>query len=207
MNQRERVQLLSGPYTPPKVKRGDRATCLVRDCTVVITSVSAGRIPWSRCRALDQRGGGGSGLLVDEELARAVRSESAAAVMHWWGVGVHAVWRWRKALGVGRMDSAGSRRLILAAAESGAAVLRGAQLPPDQAERRRRTARELNLGRKLRPGTFPGTAPWTKAQLRLLGTAPDAEVARRVGRTQDAVRQKRCKLGIPNPFDGRRREG
>src|SRR5262245_50244449 len=44
-----------------------------------------GLIPWPRCRALDQRGGCGSGLLVDEELARAVRSESTAAEMYWWG--------------------------------------------------------------------------------------------------------------------------
>jgi hypothetical protein len=79
----ERVKLLSGPYTPAKLERGDRATCLYRDCTVVITGVSAGRIPWPRCRA-PETGGGGSGLLVDEEMARAARSESAA-VMYWWG--------------------------------------------------------------------------------------------------------------------------
>src|SRR5262249_35085080 len=82
LTDRERVKLLSGPYTPPRLKRGDRATCLYRDCTVVVTSWSGGRIPWPRCRALDQRGGCGSGLLVDEELARAVRSESAAAEMY-----------------------------------------------------------------------------------------------------------------------------
>src|SRR5262245_66336696 len=111
MTDRERVTLLFGPYTPPKLKRGDRAGCLVRDCTVVITSISAGRIPWPRCRALDSRGG--SGLLVEEELARAVRSESAAALKFWWGVSTKAVWHWRKALGVGRMDSPGSCRPIL----------------------------------------------------------------------------------------------
>src|SRR5262245_41154551 len=185
MTDRERVKLLFGPYTPPKLKRDDRANCLVRDCTVVITSISAGRIPWPRPRARDQRGGGGSGLLVEEELARAVRHESAAAVMYWWGVGVHAVWRWRKALGVGRMDSPGSRRLILAAAASGAAVLRGAQLPPEQVDRRRRTARELDLGRFL---VAPRLArQWKKAELRLLGTAADAEVAARIDRTTNAV--------------------
>jgi hypothetical protein len=32
---------------------------------------------------------------------------------------------------------------------------------------------------------------------------PDAEVARRTGRTLEAVRRKREKLGIPNPVDGR----
>jgi hypothetical protein len=35
--------------------------------------------------------------------------------------------------------------------------------------------------------------------LELLGTAPDAEVAARIGRTPTAVADKRCKLGIPHP--------
>jgi hypothetical protein len=48
--------------------------------------------------------GGGSGLLVEEELARAVRSEAAAALRYWWGVGSDAVWSWRKVLGVEGRD-------------------------------------------------------------------------------------------------------
>src|SRR5262245_26532891 len=195
MTDRERVQLLSGPYTPPRLKRGDRATCLMRDRTVVITSISAGRIAWPRCRALDQRGG--SGLLVDEELARAVRSESAAAVMYWWGVGVHAVWRWRKALGVGRMDSPGSRRLIQAVAEQGAEGIKRREWTAEERERYRQRAVELDLARFL-------VAPrlerqWKKAELQLLGTAADAEVAERIGRTTNAVRIMRTRLGVPHP--------
>jgi hypothetical protein len=138
-------------------------------------------------------------------LARAVRHESAAAVMYWWGVSGKAVWRWRQALGVGRTDNPGTRRLVRAAAEEGAAALRGQELPPEQVERRRRTALKLNLGRNLRPGTFPGTRPWSRAELRLLGTAPDEEVAARTGRTYGAVRQQRARRGLPNRFDGRRR--
>jgi hypothetical protein len=94
---------------------------LLRDCDVVITSWTDARIPWPRCRALDGTGGG-SGLLLDEELARAVRHESAAAVMYWWGASSEAVKRWRRALGVGRTDNEGSRRLIRAAAAGGDAV-------------------------------------------------------------------------------------
>ena len=82
-------------------------------------------------------------------------------------------------LGVGRMDSPGSRRLILAASEKGAAASRGVELPPAQVERRRRTARELNLGRNLRPG-WHGRR-WTEEEIALLGRLPDAEVARRTG--------------------------
>jgi hypothetical protein len=85
MHDRDRIKLLFGPYRAPHLTRGERANCLYRDTTVVITGLSDAPIPWPRCRALDSTGGG-SGLLVDEELARAVRHESAAAVGYWWGV-------------------------------------------------------------------------------------------------------------------------
>jgi hypothetical protein len=85
---------------------------------VVITGWTGARNPWPRCRALDGPGDG-SGILLDEELARAVQHESAAAVCHWWGVSEGVVWRWRKALGVTRTNNEGSRRLIRAASERG----------------------------------------------------------------------------------------
>ena len=45
---------------------------------------------------------------------------------------------------------------------------------------------------------------WAAWELALLGTVPDREVARRTGRSVAGVRQKRMKLGIANPHDGRR---
>jgi hypothetical protein len=51
------------------------------------------------CRAADTHGGG-SGLLVDAELTRAVRLESSVAVQYWWGVHPKTGWLWRQALGV-----------------------------------------------------------------------------------------------------------
>jgi hypothetical protein len=188
MNDADRVKLLFGPYKAPPLKRGDRASCLVRDCDVVITGWTAARISWPRCRALGDRGGG-SGILLDEELARAVRQESAAAIRHWWGVSVGVVWRWRKALGVGRTDNAGSRRLIHAAAAEGGEAIRDRGLTPEEVERCRRTNRALGLGRNLWPG-YHGPR-WTPQQLALLGTLPDEEVANRTGRTPNAVRVMR----------------
>ena len=42
-------------------------------------------------------------LIVCGELVRAVKQESVAAVAHHWGVCETTVWKWRIALGVGRM--------------------------------------------------------------------------------------------------------
>jgi hypothetical protein len=170
----DNARLLFGPYTPPPLRKGDRTHCRYRDALVVVTSWSDGRISWPRCRALSHRGG--SGLLVDDELARAVRNESAAAIMFWWGASETAVWHWRKALGVeGRDGTEGSRRLIQAAAEKGADQVRGKPLSPEQVEVRRRNAHALNLGQYLDPTHGAG---WSTDELRLLGKVADADSSR-----------------------------
>jgi hypothetical protein len=61
-----RFQLFHGPYVAPAVWKGDRAFCLLRDCTVVITGWTDARISWPRCRALGS--GGKPGLLPDDAL-------------------------------------------------------------------------------------------------------------------------------------------
>jgi hypothetical protein len=162
---------------------------------VIITSWSDGRIAWPRCRRPDTRGGG-SGLLVDEELARAIRLESSLATQHWWGVTESTVWRWRQYFGVERFNEGSARLQAALNAEKGAA-LRGKELPSEQVERRRRTALELGL----RPlPQRPGGRPWTRQELKLLGKMPDAELAAQIGRTENAVRVMRVRLGLPNPL-------
>ena len=111
MTDRERVRLLFGPYKAPSLRRGDRSSCLFRDCQVVVTGWTDARILWPRCRALDNHQSGEWALLVDEELARAVRHEAADAVMFWWAARANAVKNWRRALDVGRADSEGTARL------------------------------------------------------------------------------------------------
>jgi hypothetical protein len=110
-------------YRPPPLKRRDRAFCLFRDTDVVVTSWTAARISWPRCRS-PEHPKGGTGLLVCEELARAIGNEPAAAIVHWWGVSEVTVFRWRKAFGIGRSDPEGSRRLIQAAAQAGGEVIK-----------------------------------------------------------------------------------
>jgi hypothetical protein len=199
----DRVRLLFGPYRAPGVRVGDQAVCLARDCDVVVTSWTDGRISWPRCRAPESHGGG-SGILVEEELARAVRNKSAVAIGFWWGANCGTVSWWRRALGVTRTSSEGSRRLCQAVAEAAAAKVRGTKLPPDQCERRRQTAKALNLSQHLQPG-YHGPW-WTAEEIALLGSAPDADVSTRIGRSVDAVRVVRTRLGIVSACDRRRRE-
>src|SRR5262245_8549309 len=53
----EKCWLLYGPYTPPSLKRGDKATCLFRDCDVIVTAGRTRRSPgraagrWGRTAA------------------------------------------------------------------------------------------------------------------------------------------------------------
>ena len=73
----DRVRLLHGPYRAPCLHVGDRATCLRRDCDVKITGWTDALLPWPK--GVPVGGRSGPSIVLDEELARAVRLESAAA--------------------------------------------------------------------------------------------------------------------------------
>jgi hypothetical protein len=148
---------------------------------------------------------GGSGLLVDEELARAVRLESADAVMFWWGVTSKAIWHWRRALGVTRTNNPSSHALNVAAANRGlqASLERG--VTAAERRQRSRSACRLNLVRFAR-SVPPARRPWKPAELAMLGTAADEEVAAKIGRTVSAVRVMRQRRGRATARDRRRRD-
>jgi hypothetical protein len=180
-----RPNLLHGPYHPPALGRGERTTCLYRDAEVVITSWTDSRISWPRCRAIGHRGG--SGLLVDEEMLRALRAESSAALQHWFGVHEATVWRWRKAFGIPRYGTEGSRRLHQDVSERGAAKVLGKKLPKAFVRRRIkiRAAKGFKMPKRWKK---TGRQQW---EIDLLGTASDAELAARFGRSEGAVRAMR----------------
>ncbi|MBM3981578.1 MAG: hypothetical protein FJ304_15135 [Planctomycetes bacterium] len=180
---------LIGTYTAPPVCKGERVTCLYRDADCVVTGFSAAPICWPRVRAVEHRGG--SGLWVNDELRRAVRTESALALRHWFGVSVAVVWKWRKLFGVsGQATTEGSRAANRAASVKGAATQKARVWTP--AERAAQSRKSKRLG--LKP---PGTGrAWTNDELALLGTAPDRVIGERIGRLRSTVAVKRRALGI-----------
>lgn len=162
------LRLIAGPYEPPTVRRGDWLECHVRGLTRV-GGWSNGRIPWPRAWKT-----GAHQLIVTDELARAVRTESEAAIVHWWGVSPGTVWAWRKALGVGRMTE-GTREVYR--------EVMPRRLPPEAAARGRARAAEPDVIAKIVEAKRGKPAhPNTCAALLAAAKAPrSAEHRRKIG--------------------------
>lgn len=112
MNPRVRFKLHFGPYKTPRFKYGD-IVCDESRGDVKIVGLTDAPIPWP----IGARGPKGMKTIVlYKGLVRAVRMESITAVRHWWGVTHTPVYRWRKALGVGRFND-GTLRLHAAHAK------------------------------------------------------------------------------------------
>src|SRR5256885_289973 len=114
----DKTALLFAPYQPPPLKPGDVTSCLYRDCDVVVFGWSDGPISWPLCYVKGSRAAG-KGILVEDELARAITHESATAIQFWWGVSRKTVSNWRQAMLIGRTGTEGSLRLIRQAALRG----------------------------------------------------------------------------------------
>ncbi|MDB5313275.1 MAG: hypothetical protein JWO38_7477 [Gemmataceae bacterium] len=174
---------LIGSYTPPAVAPGDRVYCRYRRAWCRVTAWTDAPIPWPRVSRFKTRGG--SGLLVNAEMVRAIRTERAAALMHWFGVGSKAVWNWRKRFTTGgKFPTPGSKAAQMRASQIGAEI-----------------AKQLEL----RPGSWWRVDCWTAEQLAQLGTDYDEVIAVRIGRSVRAVTVKRVRLKIRACKDRRRK--
>jgi hypothetical protein len=145
MRDAERFKLL-GAYRTPRVRVGAVLSCEARDCDVVVTAYSDGRIPWPVGRRRGSRGRGG--LVVCGGLAEAVRREAGIAVAHWFGVNQNTVSLWRRALDVKR-ENPGTHTLRrrYGAEEWFAEVRAKAQATPWTAERRATVSARLKARR------------------------------------------------------------
>jgi hypothetical protein len=97
MHEHERVKLIAGPYQMPRCRIGGKLRREVRG-KVKVRGISDGLIPWpfTWIREDDHR----PALILCGDLARAVRTESAAAIQHHWGVSEYYTRIWCRALGV-----------------------------------------------------------------------------------------------------------
>jgi hypothetical protein len=185
-----KVRLLFAPYHLRPVRIGERVWCQYRERLVQVHGMSDARTPWLLCRPIE--GKGRPGILVEDELARAIRCESQLALMYWWGASESVAHAWRKALGVDRGDNPGSIRLQRMNAEAGADVLRDVPLSPERVEQIRQSA--LASGRHPTGGVGKGRA-WTAEELALLGTMPDQELAQQLGRSAKSITVQRLRQG------------
>jgi hypothetical protein len=128
----------------------------------VIYDWTTAPMAWPLCYHADTRAFG-KGILLEDELARAVRHESSVAIMHWWGVCSSTVVKWRRALGVERKTE-GMRRLV-----------RENMLNTLNSRRSRKDKVRL----------------WEPEELAMLGVLPDEEIAAQTGRTLIAVIEMR----------------
>jgi len=104
MSEQSRVKLL-GTYRTPMFKYGDTVECELRGAVQIVGLTSA-RIPWPKCKTRST-----PAMILYGDLARAIRTESAKAVQYWFGVGQDRVWKWRRALGVDRVNEGTSALL------------------------------------------------------------------------------------------------
>src|SRR5437868_3305934 len=107
MHESERVKLISGPYRTPRCKVGGFLRCAKRG-RVLVRGIHEAPIQWPY--TLPKKGGRPM-LILYGDLARAVRVESETAICYWWGVGTMTVWKWRRALGIRRVNEGTSALL------------------------------------------------------------------------------------------------
>ena len=99
----DKYDLLGGPYVVPTVRINDRLQSI--DGPVVVVALSKAPIgPWPLWRHDSQPGGKPLPVLYGD-LIRAIQTETATAVAHWWGVDRKLVSRWRHQLGVPRFNA------------------------------------------------------------------------------------------------------
>ena len=225
----DRHRLLFGRYRAPPFRYGDSAFCEVRG-EVVLVGRPSGRVPWPvgrRGSAKSLAVFGGRADAVRRESATAVSywwgitAQTVSKGRRALGVGPVTE-------GAHRLKSENARQpAIVAGREKArakardpvrrakiAAARRGKPRPPHVIEAmaagRRGKPHDAESRRKMsespkRRGTRPPKAgsPWTAEEDELLPQLPAVEVARRTGRSLQAVYDRRRVLGLP---DGRRRK-
>ncbi|MGL0786512.1 hypothetical protein [Xanthomonas translucens] len=148
--------LIAGPYHSPACRAGDWLDDEIEG-RIEVGGWTDAPISWPRRKKT-----GRHSLILTAELARAVRTESVAAICHWWRVSPTKVWQWRQALSVGTTE--GSRRI----------ARRG--IPPEAAAKGRARSAEPDVRARM-ANTKRGRRahPQTRAALLRAASAPKPE--------------------------------
>lgn len=127
---------LLGSYAAPPVRRGDRLFCRYRRAWCKVTSWTDAPLSWPKGVQIGIRSG--PGLIVTRDLERAVRTESAVALKHWFGVSTKVAWQWRKRFipGAGHVRTKGDRLTHRRISAAGADSTRGVQLSDAECDAR-----------------------------------------------------------------------
>lgn len=225
LSDHERFRLLGGPYRMPQCKVGGWLTCRIRG-RVRVFAISDGRIQWPMTRQRAGGNNtfivcGDMARAIERESGQAVAfwwGVTAQTVSAWRkSLGVKQNNRgtirlrskWWKEGGTGEAARPGreasqsslERRAKIAAAKRGKArprhvidaMVKGRTGTPQSDE----TRAKISAANKRR-GAYPPAAgrPFTAEDDALLGTAPDQEIAQRLGRSAATIAGRRLLLGI-----------
>jgi DNA-binding XRE family transcriptional regulator len=225
-------KLLFGPYHPPKTRPGRRLFCEIRG-TVEVGGYSDGEIPWPRLkgqRSLILCGDLVKAVKFESNLAVCHAFGVCVQVVSKWrkalnvprcNVGSSKLWaRVESNRTDDRLERGRHNSKLPTALAKASASLKGRIQHPNTIEAVRKAAkRPRSEGWKKKmagywrkrghPVGHPEREFWSAEDHALLGTAPDGEVAARLGRSYSAVHSRRIVFGIPPYFvsiDGRRLE-
>ena len=203
----ERFRLQFGPYAAPRIPRNQRLFCEARGWLRVSEIWSDGPISWPRRWRTDS-------IILCGDLVRAVKMESVEAVCYHWCVCRNVVQKWRNALGVEELNPGTMRlRTYLRAGPNSPALQRAtlrAKYPTAVLQRGQkqhetghplvRPANSVLLHERMartRRHINPDLRLWTDKEDKLLGTARDIDIGKKIRRSEGAVRYRRNSLGIP----------
>ncbi|MBI3870009.1 MAG: hypothetical protein HY299_15910 [Verrucomicrobia bacterium] len=204
--QEEKVRFVDGPYSPPMISIGGWLKCKLRD-DLQVGGYSNGLIPWPVAL------GRANQLIVCGDLVRALKTESRLAVSFHFGISLALVSEYRQKLGIERY-TAGSMRLFwrnidLARTDEARAKLskkhegRGDTMKPEDREKLREIQRrpksevwkhKMAEHWKRRFAISGRPEKWTDAEIKMIGTRPDPEVAKLLNRSLSSVKAKKFQL-------------
>jgi len=217
----DRYALLHGPYHAPRFRYAGRLFCEIRG-TVTVGGLREAPIPWPYAQGM-----GRPLILCGDLVRAVKSESSLAVAHHFGVcVGTVRVWRrtlsvprenegsrrlWGRIANArtdDRLERARINSKKPAALAKASAKLKGRIIPQHtieavrQAAKRPRSAawkKKMSAYWRQRghPPGHPNSKFWTEAEDRLLGTAPDAYIGRRINRSAQVVAGRRFDLKIP----------